>query len=112
MEPAVEKQHIEATSGVCGGKPRIAGHRIRVQDIYVCHELKRMSPDEIVREYPAITLADVHAALVYYFDHRDEITRQMQEEKEFVEAMRAQSGFGLLDRLLGRSDQDRASLSP
>ncbi|MEK7732296.1 MAG: DUF433 domain-containing protein, partial [Planctomycetota bacterium] len=30
--------HIEATPGVCGGRPRIAGHRIRVQDIAVWHE--------------------------------------------------------------------------
>ena len=29
------KPHIEITPGVCGGKPRIAGHRIRVQDIVV-----------------------------------------------------------------------------
>ncbi len=29
------KQHIEITPGTCGGKPRIAGHRIRVQDIVV-----------------------------------------------------------------------------
>jgi hypothetical protein len=31
-------QHIEATPGVLGGKPRIAGHRIRVMDIVVWHE--------------------------------------------------------------------------
>jgi uncharacterized protein (DUF433 family) len=30
--------HIEITPGVCGGKPRIEGTRIRVQDIYVWHE--------------------------------------------------------------------------
>ncbi|MEO0014001.1 MAG: hypothetical protein RLZZ535_2390 [Cyanobacteriota bacterium] len=28
-------EHIEITPGVCGGKPRIAGHRIRVQDIVI-----------------------------------------------------------------------------
>jgi len=27
--------HITQTPGVCGGKPRIAGHRIRVQDIAI-----------------------------------------------------------------------------
>ena len=31
--------HIEITPGVCGGKPRIAGHRIKVQDIAVWHEI-------------------------------------------------------------------------
>jgi uncharacterized protein (DUF433 family) len=40
--------HIEITPGVCGEKPRIAGHRIRVEDIVIWHEQKGMSPDEIV----------------------------------------------------------------
>jgi uncharacterized protein (DUF433 family) len=101
MEPTLERRHVESRPGVCGGKPCIAGTRIRVQDIYVCHELKGMSPDEIVVAYPSISLADVHAALAYYFDHRDEITRQMHEENAFVDALKAQSGPGILDRLIG-----------
>ena len=35
--------HIEITPGVVGGKPRIAGHRIRVLDIVVWHEKRRFS---------------------------------------------------------------------
>ena len=31
-------EHIEITPGICGGKPRISGHRIRVEDIVICHE--------------------------------------------------------------------------
>lgn len=77
-------QHIEISAEVCGGKPRIAGHRIRVQDVAVCHEKLGMSPDEIVAMYPTITLADVHAALAYYFDHREEIRRDIEEERRFV----------------------------
>src|SRR5438552_513995 len=40
--------HIESKATVCGGKPCIAGTRIRVQDIYVWHELQGQSADEIV----------------------------------------------------------------
>lgn len=82
--------HIEITPGVCGGKPRIAGTRIRVLDIVVFYEHHGLSPDQIVSGYPHISLADVHAALAYYHDHRDEINRQMRSEEEFVEAMRRQ----------------------
>jgi len=70
---AVIREHIDATPGICGGRPRIAGHRIRVMDVVVLHEQLGLSPDEIVSTYPSLTLADVHAALAYYFDHRDEI---------------------------------------
>jgi uncharacterized protein (DUF433 family) len=81
--------HIESTPGVCGGKPRIAGHRIRVQDIVVWHEQLGLSPDEIVSQFPQITLSDVYAALAYYYDHCEEIRRQMAEDEDRVTAMRA-----------------------
>jgi uncharacterized protein (DUF433 family) len=96
MEPTTTKQHIESRPGVCGGRPCIVGTRIRVQDIYVCHELQGMTPDQIVDAYPSITLADVHAALVYFWDHRDEIKQEIKDEAEQVRAMKAKAGPGLL----------------
>ncbi len=72
-------QHIEITPGICGGKPRIAGHRIKVQDIVIWHERMLMSPDEIVYHHPTISLADVYAALSYYHDHRAEIRQQIED---------------------------------
>jgi uncharacterized protein (DUF433 family) len=98
---AVIKEHIDATPGICGGKPRIAGHRIRVMDVVVCHEQQGMSPDEIVSFYPGITLADTHAALAYYFDHRDEIQRDIEEERRFAGEVR-QSMPRLLQEKLQR----------
>ena len=86
----VTSKHIEVTPGVCGGRSRIAGHRIRVQDVVVWHEQKGMSPDEIVSRYPTITLADVYAALAYYHDHFHEIRRQMQEDEDLVREMQAE----------------------
>lgn len=97
MQPTID--HIESRSGKCGGKPCIRGTRIRVQDIYVWHELGSMSPDQIVEEFPELSLASVHAALAYFWDHQDEIRRQMNEDEAFVAQLRAKSGPGLLDRL-------------
>jgi len=84
-------QHIEITPGVCGGKPRIAGHRIRVEDIVIWHERMRLSPDEIVSQYPTITLADVYAALAYYHEHFEEIRQQIREDKDFAQDMQAKT---------------------
>lgn len=84
MEETIQ-QHIEMTPGVCGGKPRIAGHRIRVQDIVVEYEYWGKCPEEIVYHYPTITLADVHAALAYYYDNIEEI-RQYIRDAEMLEA--------------------------
>jgi uncharacterized protein (DUF433 family) len=81
--------HIEVTPGVCGGKPRIVGHRIRVEDIVVWHERLNRSADEIVSRYPQLTLADVYAALAYYYDHRDQIDAQMNAGDMLVEEMKS-----------------------
>jgi uncharacterized protein (DUF433 family) len=80
---------ILSTPGIRGGKPRIAGDRITVSDVAIWHERMAMSPDEIVSEYPTITLSDVHAALAYYYDHRDDVDREIREGDEFVQKFRA-----------------------
>ena len=78
---SLSQEHIVSTPDTCGGKPRIAGHRIRVQDVVLWHEKMGMSPEEIVSEYTGLTLADVHAALAYYHDHREEIRAYLREEE-------------------------------
>src|SRR5687768_14177994 len=88
QRPPLIAEHIEMTPSVCGGKPRIAGTRIRVQDIYVWHEVQGQSVDEIVRDFPQLSMAAVHAALAYFWDHRDEILEQMREADAFVEEMK------------------------
>jgi uncharacterized protein (DUF433 family) len=100
------REHIEVIPGLCGGKPRIAGTRIRVQDVYVWHELQGQSADEIVYNFPHLTLADVHAALSYYFDHRDEIQQQMKADDSFINAMRQKNPSKLLEKLKARNATD------
>jgi uncharacterized protein (DUF433 family) len=78
---------IEQTPGTCGGKPRIAGTRIKVSLVAMLTERNRMTPDEIVEAYPHLTLAQVHAALAYYWEHRDEIELEIRQEQTFVETL-------------------------
>lgn len=107
----VISERIVSKPGVCGGKPCIAGTRIRVQDVYVWHELQGKSADEIVSEFPQLSMGDVYAAMTYYWDHRDEIMRQMQEETEFVERMKGKHPSLLADKL-GARHAANDSLSP
>ncbi len=95
IAPQPEKQHIESVAGRCGGKPCIVGHRIRVQDVVLWTE-QGMSPDAIATAYPQITLADVHAALAYYFDNIEAINRDIHEDEEFVERMKSAQRVNLL----------------
>jgi len=96
------------TPGICGGKTCIAGHRVRVLDIVVWHEHQGMTPDEIVSHIPSITLADVHAALAYYFDHIEEIQEEMRTERAFAEEFRRKNP-SLLETKLRQERLEEAS---
>ena len=71
---------IVRTPGICGGRPRIAGRRLSVQQIAVLSQ-QGLSPQDIVQEYDALTLAQVHAALAYYHANTDEIETYLAEER-------------------------------
>jgi uncharacterized protein (DUF433 family) len=85
---AIQTNSIEITPGICGGKPRISGHRIKVQHVAVWHERMGLSPDEIASQHPGLTLADVYAALAYYWDHREEIDKDIEDDREFAARLR------------------------
>lgn len=101
-------EHIEITPGVCAGKPRIAGHRITVQNIVLWHERGGLSPDEIVTRHPGITLADVNAALAYYAEHRDEIRAAIQADEAFADRLKAASPSPLQEKLRQRDAADHS----
>ena len=80
-------QHIERTPNMLGGKPRIVGHRISVQDIVGWHYTVGWTTEQIAAEL-GLTLGQVHAALSYYHDHRDEIDHAVQDDRAFIAHMR------------------------
>ena len=89
---------IESTPDIAGGQPRIAGHRITVRDIAIYHQRMGKSVDEICVEY-ALRLAEVHAALAYYFDHREDIDRSIEDGNRIAETMRNSTPSALEQRL-------------
>lgn len=99
-------EHIASKPDICGGKPCIAGTRIRVQDVYVWHDLQGLGADEIVSHFPQLTMADVYAALSYYWDHRNEIQQQMREETDYVEQMKQKHPSPLKQKLAGKDAQN------
>ena len=98
----VIRDHIEIVEGAGGPKARIKGHRIRVIDIAVMHEKLGFTADEIVDQLPTLTLADVHAALAYYWDNRDELERKLAEDEAFAEQFRRNTPSLLWEKLKQR----------
>ena len=97
----VLEQHIESSPEVMGGKACIAGHRIRVLDVVIWHEKRGLTADEVVTMFPSLTLADVYAALAYYFDRRDEIEADIRNDGTVVDALRARYPSKLQQKLSG-----------
>ena len=106
--PASTTERISKTPGVCGGRACIAGHRVRVLDVVIWHEHQGVTPDEIVSDIPTITLADVHAALAYYFDHVEEIREEIQADRAYAEVFRRDHP-SVLDEKLHQERLDAAS---
>jgi uncharacterized protein (DUF433 family) len=92
-EPAPDPEHlIVKTPGVCGGQPRIAGTRIKVKHVYTWVERMGMTPAQVVAEYPHLTMAQVYAALAYYWSHQEEIQQDIEKEGRLVAALKAKAG--------------------
>ena len=111
MEP-IATTYVETRCNRDGeARAYLSGTRIRVQDIYVLSEFQGKTPDEIVSAYPQLSLAQVHAALAYYFDHMDEIRDEIRQDQDFVEKFRQMTGPGPLEEKLRGMEGDADSVS-
>ena len=67
---------IERTPEIRGGRPCLAGTGISVHRIVGWYKLG-WTPEEIVTQFPHLSLAQVHAALAYYHANRDLIEAEI-----------------------------------
>jgi len=69
--------------GYCGGKATIGNTRVRVNNVVFFHK-GGDAPEAILEHYPDLTLARVHAALAYYYDHPQEIEAELAADEDYV----------------------------
>ena len=65
--------YITKNKKIRGGVPVISGTGIRVLDVVIRYEIMGQSPEDIIVALPQINLPQVHDALSYYYEHKDEI---------------------------------------
>jgi uncharacterized protein (DUF433 family) len=70
------------------GSAVIKGTRTRVVDIVIEYEYQVYSPDEIISAHPHLTLQQIHDALSYYYENREEIDKRIKDEQEFVKGLK------------------------
>ena len=89
-----------------GRKTRIGSQLAASPFFRFSNQGRGWSAEEIVRRYPYLSLAEVHAALTYYHDHREEIDREIEGEAAEVERLRRSVPESpLLRRLRARKAQ-------
>jgi uncharacterized protein (DUF433 family) len=65
---------------------------VKVVEVVVDRVAWQWSPEAIQLQHPHLSLAQIHAALAYYYDHQAEFDAQIAHDTQEVEALRAQSG--------------------
>ena len=73
--------HLSAYIKEPGSPARLESHpRTRVAMIVMDYLGRGLGPEDMVRHYPYLSLAEVHAAMTYYHDHQAEIDAEIQSE--------------------------------
>jgi uncharacterized protein (DUF433 family) len=71
-----------------GGTVRVGNSRISL-DLIVEQYDNGMTPEDMVRAYGTLVLADVYAVIAYYLRHRDEVRAYLKRRAEEAESLRA-----------------------
>jgi uncharacterized protein (DUF433 family) len=71
-----------------GGAVRVGNSRISL-DLIVEQYENGMTPEDMVRAYDTLVLADVYAVIAYYLRHRDDVRAYLKRRQEEGAALRA-----------------------
>jgi uncharacterized protein (DUF433 family) len=64
--------------------PEVVGTTLKVVE----QQAHGWSPEELHFQHPYLALGQIHSALAYYWDHREELDRDIQRRIERVEGLR------------------------
>lgn len=68
--------------------PIIAGTTMKVIELVLAHLAYGWSPEELHFQFPPLTLGQIHSALAYYWDHQEELDKDVERRLESVGQIR------------------------
>ena len=87
--PTVLATDLVRTPGICGGRLRIEGTRMTVNQIVTLHK-QGLSAEEIVAQYPRRTMSEIYTVLAWYHANKDEFDKELAAEAVEQEKLRRQ----------------------
>src|SRR5436190_22052262 len=85
-----------------GGRAWIDKSNVKVIEVVLDHLAYGWSPEEMHYQHPHLSLAQIHAALAYYFDHQAQFDRNIEESLRQAEKHAAESKDSPLRQRLRR----------
>ncbi len=74
------------------GRPIIAGTKTKVIEVVMAQMAHGWSPEEIHFQYPYLSMGQIHSALAYYWDRKEELDAAIESSYQYAKAMRRQAG--------------------
>lgn len=86
------------------GRAIIAGTRFKLYILISWWQGQNWTPEELHEQFPDLSMAQIHSALAYYWDHQEEVEQEIEDAQRFEDEMRRTMpeppGIGRLRRLL------------
>jgi uncharacterized protein (DUF433 family) len=64
--------------------PILTGTPVKVVELVLDHLAHGADAEEIQRQFPSLSLGQIHSALGYYYDHQDEVDRDIAQRLQRV----------------------------
>jgi uncharacterized protein (DUF433 family) len=74
-----------------GGVPHIAGTTMKVIELALEQSAYGWSTEELRFQHPYLSMGQIHSALAYYWDHKEELDRDIERRQQFVEQLQQNS---------------------
>jgi uncharacterized protein (DUF433 family) len=69
------------------GVARIAGTRQKVAHLILDHQYSGMTMEQIQADHPRLTMAQIHAAFTYYYEHQSEMDAWIEKDAQESDAL-------------------------
>lgn len=82
-------EHVQIDAS---GVPIIAGTTMKVIELVMAQIAYGWSPEELHFQHPYLTLGQIHSALAYYWDHKEELDADIERRWRWAEQARQETG--------------------
>ena len=76
--------------------PVLAGTTMKVVELVMAQQAHGWSPEEMHFQHPDLPLGTIHAALAYYWDHKESLDAEIERRSRHAEQARREAGLSSL----------------